>query len=99
VFCLVVRGITTSHNAVSTTPIGPSPSGVLATGRLAPPGKIGSSFDLRDGSGDTYQVTLAKVIDPARGADQFSSPDSGKQFVGLVFRIKALTGSPAWRST
>ena len=35
-----------------------------------------------------------KVIDPARGADQFSPPDSGKRFVGLVFKIKALTGSP-----
>ena len=94
VFGLVVRGITASHHAVLTTPIGPSSSGALATAQLAPPGKIGSSFDLKDGSGDSYRVTLVKVIDPALGADQFSSPDSGKRFVGLVFRIKALTGSP-----
>jgi hypothetical protein len=90
---VVVRATTASHNAVSITPV-PSASGGLGTGRQAPPGKVGSRFDLQDGSGDTYRVTLVKVIDPARGADQFSSPDTGKRFVGLVFRIKALTGSP-----
>ena len=91
-FGTVVR-IATSHNAVSVTPF-PSASGNLATGRQAPPGKLGSSFDLQDGSGDTYRVTLVKVIDPAQGATQFDSPDNGKRFVGLVFRIKAVTGSP-----
>src|SRR5580700_2808738 len=90
---VVVRGITASHSTVSVTPF-PSASGALATGRHAPPGRVGSQFDLGDGSGDTYRVTLVKVIDPARGADQFSSPDGGKRFVGLVFRIKAVTGSP-----
>ena len=90
---VVVRGITASHSTVSVTPF-PSASGALATGRHAPPGRVGSQFDLGDGSGDTYRVTLVKVIDPARGADQFSSPDGGKRFVGLVFKIKAVTGSP-----
>ena len=89
----MVRGITASHSTVSIMPL-PSASGVLATGRLAPPGKVGAQFDLQDGNGDTYRVTLVKIIDPARGADQFSSPDSGKRFVGLVFKIRALTGSP-----
>ena len=93
VFSIVVRAITASHSTVSVTPF-PSASGALATGRLAPPGKVGSQFDLQDGSGDTYRVTLVKVIDPARGADQFSSPDSGKRFVGLVFKVRALIGSP-----
>jgi len=89
----VVRGLTASHNTVSVTPF-PSASGVLATGRQAPPGKVGSLFNLKDGSGDIYRVTLVKVIDPARGAGQFNSPDSGKRLVGLVFKIKALSGSP-----
>ena len=82
-----------SHNAVSIKPV-PSTSGGLDTGRQAPPGKVGSGFDLKDGSGNTYRVTLVKVIDPARGADQLSSPDTGKRFVGLVFGVEALTGSP-----
>ena len=60
----------------------------------AAPARIGSYFDVQDVSGDTYQVTLVKVIDPAQGADQFTTPDSGKRFVAAVFRIKALRGSP-----
>jgi hypothetical protein len=88
----VVRNITASHHTVSGT-LFPSASGV-PTGRQAPPGTSGLSFDLADGSGNVYRVTLVKVIDPARGADQFTSPGGGKRFVGLVFRIKALTGSP-----
>ena len=39
-------------------------------------------------------MTLVKVIDPAQGADQFNTPDSGNRFVGAVFTIKALRGSP-----
>jgi hypothetical protein len=93
VFGVVVRAVTNHAAATSTTP-SPSASGNLATGRQAPPVKIGSSFTLEDGSGNTYQVTLVKVIDPARGAGQFDAPDSGKRFVGAVFSIKALTGSP-----
>jgi hypothetical protein len=89
----VVRTATSHAVATNTTPF-PSASGSLATGRQAPPGKVGSSFALADGSGNTYQVTLVKVIDPAQGAGEFDSPDSGKRLVGAVFRIKALTGSP-----
>jgi len=37
---------------------------------------------------------LVKIIDPARGATEFDSPDNGKRFVGAVFKIKALKGSP-----
>ena len=92
-FGFVVRNITASHNAVSTRPF-PSVSGNLATGRQAPPGTIGSRFDLSDGSGNAYRVTLVKVVDPAKGADQFTVPESGKRFVGLIFRVKALAGSP-----
>ena len=91
-FGFVVRNVTASHNAVSTRPF-PSVSGNLATGRQ-PPGTIGSHFDLADGSGNVYRVTLVRVIDPAEGADQFSAPDNGKRFVGLIFRVKALAGSP-----
>jgi hypothetical protein len=92
VFGIVVR-TATSHTATNATPF-PSASGNLATESQAPPGKVGSSFVLEDGSGNTYLVTLAKVIDPARGAGEFNSPDSGKRFVGAVFRVKALSGSP-----
>ena len=91
---VVVGKISRSHEAVSVS-VTPFPSDTSASaGQLEPPGRIGSSFDLKDGSGSLYQVTLARVIDPATGENQFTVPQGGKRFVGLVFEVKALTGSP-----
>lgn len=91
-FGFVVRSLTSHHQASS---VGSPPAGTgLHTGLQAPAGVTGASFSLSDGGGISYQVTLVKVIDPAQGANQFSTPDSGKRFVGVVFRIKGLTGSP-----
>jgi len=90
----VVGNISSSHETVSVS-VTPFPSGTGASaGPKEPPGRIGSSFNVEDGSGSVYQVTLAKVIDPAKGENQFAVPADGKRFVGLIFRIKALTGSP-----
>lgn len=58
------------------------------------PGTVGSSFNVQDDSGDTYQVTLVKVIDPAKSADQLITIGRGDRLVGIVFRITALAGSP-----
>ena len=91
---VVVGKISRSHETVSVS-VTPFPSDTSASaGQLEPPGKIGSSFDLKDGSGSVYRVTLARVIDPAQGENQFTVPEGGKRFVGLVFKIKAVTGSP-----
>jgi hypothetical protein len=60
-------------------------------------GPVGTTFTATstDSSGntDSYDVTLVKVIDPATGADQFTTPDAGKHFVGTVFTITGDTGS------
>ena len=91
---VVVGNLGTSHENVSVS-VTPSPSGTSASaGQQEPPGRIGSSFELKDGSGNLYQVTLTEVIDPAKGENQVTVPDAGTRFVGLVFRVKALTGSP-----
>jgi hypothetical protein len=91
---VVVGNLGKSHENVSVS-VTPFPSGTSASaGHQEPPGRIGSSFELKDGSGNLYRVTLTKVIDPAEGENQFTVPDAGKRFVGLVFRVKALTGSP-----
>jgi hypothetical protein len=91
---VVVGNLGKSHENVSVS-VTPLPSGTGASaGHQEPPGRIGSSFELRDGNGNLYRVTLTKVIDPAKGENQFTVPDAGKRFVGLVFRVKALTGSP-----
>jgi len=87
----VVRHVT-SHDAVS-VPTFPSASAGPPT-RQTLGGTIGSAFSVADGKGNVYRVTLVRVVDPATGADQLSSPESGKRFVGLVFSVKAVTGSP-----
>jgi len=91
---VVVGNLGKSHENVSVS-VTPFPSGTGASaGHQEPPGRIGSSFELKDGNGNLYRVTLTKVIDPANGENQFTVPDAGQRFVGLVFRVKALTGSP-----
>lgn len=91
---VVIGNISNRHKTVAVS-VTPFPSGNTASaGHQEPPGRIGSSFELKDGSGNVYRVTLTNVIDPAMEENQFAVPDAGKRFVGLVFRIKALTGSP-----
>jgi hypothetical protein len=91
---VVVGTLGKSHENASVS-VTPFPSGSSASaGHQEPPGRIGSSFELEDGRGNLYQVTLTKVVDPAKGENQFTVPDAGERFVGLVFRVKALTGSP-----
>ena len=86
-----------SSGGVSTVASGDSATTTGATSPAAShqeAARVGSYFDVQDTSGDTYRVTLVKVIDPAQGADQFTTPDTGKRFVGAAFMIKALHGSP-----
>jgi len=65
----------------------------VAAGRQVP--GIGSSFNAEDSSGDTYRVTLVKVIDPARRTGVLgTAPDSGYRFVAAVFTVRALHGVP-----
>jgi Domain of unknown function (DUF4352) len=44
---------------------------------------VGSTISL---SG--VDLTLNQVIDPAQGADEFTTPDSGKRFVGVQMTLK-----------
>lgn len=97
---IIIVPALSSCGGVSTTPSGtsggakpPSPASVPATHPATTAG-IGSYFDAKDSSGDTYRITLIKVIDPAHGADQFTTPTNGNRFVGAVFTVKALSGSP-----
>jgi hypothetical protein len=64
----------------------PSPSAPLT----GPPGTV---YQVTDSSGNVMSVTLTKVIDPAQGADQFSTPNNGFRFVGVVFTLKGVSGT------
>jgi hypothetical protein len=90
---IVISRLASRGTGVSTAPSGDTSGSGSAAAPAVSPIRVGSSFDVSDISGDTYRVTLVKVIDPAPGADQFNAPDSDSRFVGAVFEIKALKGS------
>lgn len=59
-------------------------------------GPLGTTFTVTstDSSGNdvSYNVTATRVLDPARGADQYTTPDIGKRFVGVQFTIAGGSG-------
>ncbi len=59
----------------------------------APTEHVGGGFAVTSSSGSKYDVHLTKVIDPAQGTDEFSTPDAGKRLVGAVFRITGVKGN------
>ena len=83
----------TSASAAPAAPPTASKASV-AVAQPTGPGQVGSYFDVQDSSGNVYQVTLVKVIDPGKSADQFVTLPHNSRLVGIVFRITALTGSP-----
>jgi hypothetical protein len=56
-------------------------------------GPVGTTYKVTDSSGNVMTVTLTKVIDPAQGADQFSTPNNGNRFVGAVFTLDGVSGT------
>ncbi len=57
---------------------------------------LGQPIDLTGaGSGEKARVVAVKVVDPARATDEFSTPDAGKRYVGVQFRITD-TGAAAY---
>jgi len=98
VLIIVIVVATSGGSGVSTKATGTSSAAAKAsspgTSKPAAAAGIGSYFDVKDAAGNTYRVTLDKIIDPAQGADEFTTPDAGKRFVGAVFTIKAISGSP-----
>jgi Domain of unknown function (DUF4352) len=92
---VIIAVAASGGGGVSTTPSGTGTTARAGGGPSTATAGIGSYFDVQDGSGNTYRVTLDKIIDPAQGADQFTQPDNGNRFVGAVFTILAVSGSPS----
>ncbi|WP_416967538.1 DUF4352 domain-containing protein [Streptomyces sp. 4F14] len=68
----------------------------LALAPASSDGKIGDTLSLTGSSGDEkLDVTLVKVVDPARAKDSYSQPDSGNRLVAVQFRLKN-TGSDVY---
>lgn len=75
----------TAPAAPTSSKAAPSPTNSLS-------GPVGTTYTVTDQSGNEMSVTLTQVIDPAQGADQFTTPQSGNRFVGAVFTIKGVSG-------
>ena len=71
-----------------------------------PPAKESSAAPKQAGVGDTItlkgsddgsrlDVTVVKVADPAKSSDEYTSPDSGKRWIGVQFRL-VNTGTTAY---
>ncbi|WP_055591251.1 DUF4352 domain-containing protein [Streptacidiphilus griseoplanus] len=59
--------------------------------------KVGDTISLK-GMDTKADVTVLKVVDHAKGADEFTTPESGKRFVAVQFRIRN-TGSKAYNDS
>lgn len=62
--------------------------------------KVGDTIGLTGFEDDKLDVTVVKVVDPAKPGDEFTEPESGKRFVGIQFKLtntgnKAYADSPA----
>lgn len=79
---------------VSTTPAPPnevaattSHAAASATASSAPKkAHLGDTIDISDQK-TKLAVTLVKIVDPAKGSDEFTVPDAGKHFVALQVRV------------
>ena len=94
-----------SSNKLTNSPVGKSavnnqPSGNASVNNAVstPPttllkvAHVGSTLTV-SGDNQTADMTLAQVIDPAQGADQYTTSDAGKRFVGVNFVIAATAGT------
>ncbi len=96
---VVMLGIAGCGSIVKTsTPPRTAPA-APASAKAAPPpsndlsGPVGTIYTVTDQSGNKLSVALTQVIDPAQGADQFTTPGNGNRFVGAVFSIKGISGT------
>ena len=83
----------TSTPAAHTAPAAPASSKAAPSPTNSLSGPVGTSYSASDQNGNNMTVTLTQVIDPAQGADQFTSPQKGNRFVGAAFGIKGINGT------
>jgi hypothetical protein len=55
--------------------------------QVNPSGMVGSALAVGDSSGTKLRVTVTQMINPASGANAYSTPKAGKYFVGVQLRI------------
>ncbi|MGH3119720.1 MAG: DUF4352 domain-containing protein [Streptosporangiaceae bacterium] len=89
-------GHTVTTGQVGSTPSATSSSTASASSSASSTAKVGSTITLTgNSSGEKMDVTVTRVISHAQPADQFFTPDPGKRFYAVQFRL-ADTGTAAY---
>ena len=78
---------TTKPTTTTTAPTTTTTTPPTTTTTRPPSAFVGSTLSFQDDSGVPYTVTLTQVIDPAQGADEFTTPNPGDRFIGAMFTI------------
>jgi hypothetical protein len=97
---LAAAGCSSTGATVNTTAATVAPSTHAASSAAAmKPAGVGDTVRVSGFNGEKLSVQLVKVFPDAKGADEFTSPDSGKVFYAAQFRItnsgsKAYSDSP-----
>jgi hypothetical protein len=93
--------VTDKPKAQASTPASKGSGEKPAAKKSAAPevAKVGDTIALKGtDDGSKLDVTVVKVVDPAKGADEFTTPGSGKRYVGIQFRL-VNTGSVAYNDS
>jgi cytoskeletal protein RodZ len=75
----------TTVNTTASTSSSSSSSNKSTSSSSSPTAHVGSTVDVGGSKG--LAVTLNQVIDPASGADQYTSPNAGDRFVAIDVKI------------
>lgn len=81
--------------SVNSTPVATADTQSAGASTTTPPSvaHVGSTVRVAGVNNLSANVTVTKVVDPATGADQFTTPDQGKRFVAVVLQIVSTTSS------
>lgn len=103
VVLIIVTAVTSAPSTVKSSTPATTAAAPAASAKATPTstpsptpslsGPVGTVYKVTDGSGDVMTVNLTKVIDPAQGADQYTTPDNGYRFVGAVFTLSGVSGT------
>ena len=74
---------TLSTNSTTTTTAPTTTTAAPTTTTQPSVAHVGESWTVTDESGDNVTVGLIKVMDPAQGANEFATPNSGDRFVAV----------------
>jgi hypothetical protein len=85
--------VTHTETAPSTTPAETTPVEETPAQSSPTEGKVGSTLSLTGNDGETMDVTVTGVLDPATGGE-FDQPSAGTRFVGIKVRLKNTGGTP-----